>query len=159
MRDDEKRGFGERRRIDVWWGGLKDNGGLMMILAYLLQTSVAWRGVEVWLRMVVPNANAAEGARANVSRLIEETRTGASLDVIVANGRSFDDILRETSRDADLVLLGMASPTNEADFVIYYESLRTRAAGLPSTVFVLAAEEFAFREVLLQRDTASDEVT
>ena len=159
VRDDEKRGFGQRRRIDVWWGGLKGNGGLMMILAYLLQTSVAWRGVDVWLRMVVPNEAAAEGAHANVSQLIEETRTGASLDVIVADGRSFDDILRETSHDADLVLLGMAPPIDKGDFVLYYESLRTRAAGLPSTVFVLAAEEIAFREVLLQRDTVSDEVT
>ena len=159
VRDDEKRGFGQRQRIDVWWGGLKGNGSLMMILAYLLQTSVAWRGAEVWLRMVVPDETAAEGAHANVSRLIEETRTGGSLDVIVARGRSFDDILRETSHDADLVLLGMAPPINEADFVLYYESLRTRAAGLPSTLFVLAAEEIAFREVLLQRNTVPDEVT
>ncbi|MFB3132325.1 MAG: Na-K-Cl cotransporter, partial [Rhodothermales bacterium] len=96
VRDDEKRGFGHRKRIDVWWGGLKGNGGLMMILAYLLQTSLSWRGVAVWLRMVVPTESAAEGARANVSRIIDETRTGASLDVIVANGRSFDQILRET---------------------------------------------------------------
>jgi hypothetical protein len=153
VRDDEKRGFGERRRIDLWWGGLKGNGGLMMILAYLLQTSLSWHGVEVWLRMVVPTAAAAEGARANVLRIIEETRTGASLDVIVANGRSFDHILRETSSDADLVLLGMAEPMDDtADFVAYFEQLRTRTRGLPSTVFVLAAEEIAFREVLLQRD-------
>ena len=131
----------------------------MMILAYLLKTSLAWRGVEVWLRMVVPTAAAAKGAHANVSRLIEETRTGASLDVIVANGRPFDEILRETSHDADLVLLGMAAPENEADFVAYYEQLRTRARGLPSTVFVLAAEEIAFREVLLQRDHEATEVS
>lgn len=153
VRDDENRGFGERRRIDLWWGGLKGNGGLMMILAYLLQTSLSWRGVEVWLRMVVPTAAAAEDARANVLRIIEETRTGASLDVIVANGRSFDHILRETSSDADLVLLGMAEPMDDtADFVAYFEQLRARTRGLPSTVFVLAAEEIAFREVLLHRD-------
>ncbi|MCH8961965.1 MAG: Na-K-Cl cotransporter [Bacteroidetes bacterium] len=159
VRDDEKRGFGHRKRIDVWWGGLKGNGGLMMILAYLLQTSLSWRGVEVWLRMVVPTEAAAEGARTNVSRIIDETRTGASLDVIVADGRPFDQILRETSHDADLVLLGMAEPSGDtADFVAYYEQLRTRTRGLPSTVFVLAAEEIAFREVLLQRDREATEV-
>jgi len=153
VRNDEKRGFGHRKRIDVWWGGLKGNGGLMMILAYLLQTSLSWRGVAVWLRMVVPTESAAEGVRANITRIIDATRTGASLDVIVANGRSFDQILRETSHDADLVLLGMAEPSGDTDdFVAYYEQLRARTHGLPSTVFVLAAEEIAFREVLLQRD-------
>ncbi len=158
VRDDEKRGFGQRKRIDVWWGGLKGNGGLMMILAYLLQTSLRWRNAEVWLRMVVPTDAAAEDAHANISRLVEETRTGASVDVVVANGRPFDEILRENSRDADLVLLGMAAPENEDDFVAYYERLRIRARGLPSTVFVLAAEGIAFREVLLQRDHEASEV-
>jgi hypothetical protein len=157
VRDDENRGYGARARIDLWWGGLKGNGGLMLILAYLLRTSLSWRGVEVWLRMVVPTQAAAEAARDNVTGVIEEIRTGASLDVIVANGRSFDQVLLETSQDADLVLLGMAEPTEDVDFVAYYKQLRTRTQGLPSTVFVLAAEEIAFREVLLQQDTAADE--
>ena len=78
--------------------------------------------------------------------------------MIQPNGRSFDQILRETSHDADLVLLGMAEPSGDTDdFVAYYEQLRTRTHGLPSTVFVLAAEEIAFREVLLQRDHEATE--
>ncbi|MCA1789499.1 MAG: hypothetical protein LC667_06480, partial [Thioalkalivibrio sp.] len=39
MNEREDRPFGDKKRIDVWWGGLKGNGGLMMILAYLLGTS------------------------------------------------------------------------------------------------------------------------
>ena len=40
LRYDPVRGFGDRRRIDIWWGGLQRNGGLMMLLAYLLRTSL-----------------------------------------------------------------------------------------------------------------------
>ncbi len=154
VRDDEKRGFGERKRIDVWWGGLKGNGGLMMILAYLLQTSLPWQDVEVRIRMVVPTEAAAEGAHANLAAIVERIRTGARPDVLVADGRPFAQILRESSADADLVFLGMAEPQD--DFVDYYQQLRARTEGMPSTVFVLAAEEIAFREVLLQREHADE---
>ncbi len=37
-------------------------------------------------------------------------------------------------------------------FEDYYAHLRERTDGLPSTIFVLAAEEIAFREVLLRYD-------
>ncbi|MEX0600540.1 MAG: Na-K-Cl cotransporter, partial [Rhodothermales bacterium] len=134
-------------RIDVWWGGLKGNGGLMMLLAYLIRTDLSWRGAVVRLKMVVANESAAEDARANVTALLAETRTGAELDVIAAHGRPFVDILYESSHNADLVFMGMAEPND--DYVSYYEQLRKRTEGLPTTVFVLAAEEIAFDEVLL----------
>jgi len=148
VRDDENRGFGKRKIIDVWWGGLKGNGGLMMILAYLLKTSISWRNATVRLWMVVPTESAAKDARANLNEIVERIRTGAVPRVVIANGRSFDSILHESSRDADLVFLGMAEP--DGNFVSYYEQLRKRTEGLPSTIFVLAAEEVAFREVLIQ---------
>ena len=69
--------------------------------------------------------------------------------MIVADGRPFDEILRAASADADLVFLGMAAPDSvDGDFEAYYARLRERTAGLPSTVFVLAAEEIAFGQVL-----------
>ncbi|MEP0547860.1 MAG: amino acid permease [Rhodothermales bacterium] len=148
VRDDEDRGYGERKRIDVWWGGLKGNGGLMLILAYLLSTSLTWRGSEIRLKIVAPDAAAAEATRAGLLPIIARTRTGAALDVIVAEGRPFDEILRTASANADLVFLGMAAPTEGDDFEAYYARFRERTAGLPSTVFVLAAEEIAFGQVL-----------
>jgi len=41
IRDPEDVGFGDRKAIDVWWGGLQANGGLMLVLAYLLRTTVS----------------------------------------------------------------------------------------------------------------------
>ncbi|HMB91784.1 MAG TPA: hypothetical protein VKP65_13110 [Rhodothermales bacterium] len=155
VRDDEQRGYGNRQRIDLWWGGLKGNGGLMMILAYLVQTDLSWPQAQVHLKMVVPNESAAERARANLRPTIAQLRTGAELDVIVGNGRPFDEILHTTSKDADLVFMGMAAPQD--DFTAYYEQLRARTDGLPSTVYVLAAEEIAFRDVLMQNDIEEDE--
>ncbi len=64
----------------------------------------------------------------------------------MSEGRPFPEILQESSRDADLVFLGMAVPGE--DFADYYDDLRERATGLPTTVFVLTSEQVGFGEVL-----------
>ncbi len=138
--------FLKRRRIDVWWGGLQANGGLMLILAYLLRTSWRWRDANVRLNLVVPNANARDSAERNLNQIVKGLRIGAEPRVIVADGRPFDDILTTTSRTADLVLLGLAAPGE--DFCDYYLDLKKRTAALPTTLFVLASEDLEFAEVL-----------
>jgi hypothetical protein len=151
---DRQRGFGARKHVDVWWGGLQGNGALLLILGYLLRTSLPWRGAEVRMKMVVPTESAAREALGNLERIVARTRTGVLPQVIVGQDRSFDDILRDSSSDADLVLLGMAAPDSMprgyADYEEYFVQLDRRARNLPTTVFVLAAEEIAFREVLLR---------
>lgn len=148
MHYNSEKGFGDYRRIDVWWGGLRKNGGLMMILAYLLKTSLAWRNSEVVVKMVVPTEAAVNGTRNNLATLVEDLRTGATTEVIVADGRPFSEILRESSSSADLVFLGLAKP--EDNFVSYYGNLQAMIEGLPSTILVLASEEMAFEEILLK---------
>lgn len=155
VHDNEEKGFGDRKRIDIWWGGLQGNGGLMMILGYLLQSSRTWWDAEVRIKMVVEDKNAAEGALQNLEGIIDKIRTGAKPEVIVSNGRSFNEILHETSREADLVFLGMAEP-NE-NFTAYYETLQERLKDLPTTVMVLAAEEVSFGEVLMQQDSFQED--
>ena len=61
---------------------------------------------------------------------------------------SFYDMLQESSGGADLIFMGMATPTEVEDFQSYYHDLQQKTTNLPSTVFVLAAQEMAFREVL-----------
>jgi hypothetical protein len=157
VRDDEARLFGDRRIIDIWWGGLQGNGALMLILAYLLQTSLRWQGARVRLKMVVPTEEAARDARKNLTIMAARTRTGAEPHVLVSNGKPFLRILAESSSDADLVIMGIARP-DAGRFEAYYADLRDRTEGLPTTLFVLAAEEIAFREVLLRYDHQMDRV-
>ncbi len=148
-----QRDFGQRRRIDVWWGGLQRNGGLMAILAYLLRTSIDWRQAEVTLKMVMPNQEAAENAGRNIEAIIERTRIGARTEVLVSGDRSFPEVLRESSQDADLMFLGIKQP--KGDLLGYYERVQGWLQGLPTTVLVLAAEDLAFGEVLLERKIES----
>ncbi|MGF1492625.1 MAG: Na-K-Cl cotransporter [Microcoleaceae cyanobacterium] len=146
-----------RKRINIWWGGLNANGGLMLILAYLLRTSMEWRGAEIHLKLVVPDKTAAQAARLNVTQLVDELRIGAEPQVIVSGGKPFTDILRHSSQRADLIFLGMAQPGQVDDYSEYYEGLQKIVEGLPTVIFVLAAPNFAFAEVLKESDSTKGE--
>ena len=146
--ENPQQGFGGRRRIDVWWGGMQANGSLMLLLAYLLITDISWRNARITLKLVVPDDAGAIAARENMQNYIENIRIKVNTQVIVAEGRSFEEILQKGSRNSDLVFLGMATPKDNESYMEYYESLRNKVTGLPSTIFVLAAPDFAFGEVL-----------
>ena len=152
LRDPEDRGFGRRKRIDVWWGGLEHNGGLMLILAYLLQSSVSWSEAEIRLKLVVDSERAAREVRRNLEAMVSRMRIGeVDLRILVSGGRPFHEILQESSADADLALLGMAEPDDR--FREYYERMQERTQGLPPTLLVLASEDMEFAEVLVEADT------
>ncbi|MEO1095887.1 MAG: Na-K-Cl cotransporter [Cyanobacteria bacterium J06638_28] len=139
------------RRIDVWWGGMQANGGLMLILAYLLRTSWEWRGAEICLKLVVPTEAAAASAEKNLRQLADSLRIGAISQVIVAYDRPFEEILSISSQTADLVMLGLATPDRVEDFAAYYVQLQARIAKLPNSLLVMASEELSFSQVL-QKD-------
>ncbi len=146
-------GFGNQKIIDVWWGGLKRNGGLMLTLAYLLQTSLPWSGARIRVKMVRPNEDAAQSARPNLEAIARGLRSGAEVEVLVNDtGRQFVEILKESSADADMIFLGMREPGE--DYVAYYERLRYAAEGMPTTAFVLASEDLPFAEIVLKSQEA-----
>ena len=150
VRDGGGEVFRERAVVDVWWGGLQGNGSLLMILAYLLRTSLPWRGARVRLKMVAETPVAAAAARGNLEELVAATRMGLETDVLVSHGRPFHDILVESASDADVVLMGMRRPEAPGSYAEYYRELQLRTQGLPTTVFVLAGEEITFRDVLFR---------
>ena len=120
----------------------------MLLLAYLLRTDINWRSAKIYLKLVVPDTTAAAAARENLKDFSEKLRIDVIPKVIIAEGRPFTEILNQSSRNADLVFLGMAQPSE--NFTEYYEGLQARVTDMPSTVFVLAAANFAFGEVLTE---------
>lgn len=118
----------------------------MLILAELLRDGIDWREARIHLKLVVPDESAAATAQNNIDNLVEDLRIDAVTQVLVANGRSFDEILHHSSQNADRVVLGMAEPAE--NFQSYYATVQDRLKGLPSTILVLAAPNFEFVKVL-----------
>jgi len=150
IHDNKEVHFNRYKKIDVWWGGLKKNGGLMILLTYMLQSSLRWYNADITIKMVVKHESAVEGIRQNLEQIISKIRIDASIELIVSEDRSFKDILHHSSSSADLILLGMATPGD--DFVSYFDTIQDRLKDLPTTALVLAGEDLSFGEVLLQQD-------
>ncbi|NJN04142.1 MAG: amino acid permease [Leptolyngbyaceae cyanobacterium RM1_1_2] len=147
FRDAPEIRLNRNRQIDVWWGGLEGNGGLMLLLADLLRANIDWREATLNLKLIVEDTAAAADAEANLANLMQKLRIAAMPEVLVSEEQSFEETLKASSQTADMVFLGMAAP--EQNFGSYYAKLQSRTQNLPPTVFVLAAPDFSFAEVLM----------
>ena len=146
LQNDFKLDFSGAKKIELWWGGLKGNGGFMMIIAHLIKTSPRWDNIEVCVKMVVPTEEAAKGTRENLKSILLEMRVDFTFDIIASGGRRFWDILEQESQESTMVMMGLKTPDD--DFANYYKQLKINTQGIPNKVFFLASEHIEFRDVL-----------
>ncbi len=151
LQDNADVGFGKTRRIDIWVSELQRNGGFKLIVAYILQTSRVWRDADINLKLAVPSAQAEQAALANLNALVQRFRLSAKPEVIVTDGKPFPEVLSKSSKYADLILLGLASPEGEEGLEMLkksYQGVQAMTQGLPTSMFILAAPDFDSREIL-----------
>jgi amino acid transporter len=137
--------------IHVWWGGNKDNIGLMLTLAYQIQKSPVWKQSTLILKTIVDSEEEREATIQRMETFIEEQRIPAKADVLIKRLPSFFDIIRQSSAEAGLVFMGMRPPGKEEsieEYSGYYGNLMKTTTEMPPLAFVLAAEDIEFREVI-----------
>ncbi len=146
MQDFVSDDFRNNKSVDIWWGGLKGNGGLMMILGYLMSNSPYWQSIKINIKMVVATDEAALLAQKNLSEMFSKMRVDFNTKVLVSNGDSFWDILKTESSESDLVMLGLKTPDDH--FNDYFEKLKENTKQLKKKIFVLASQDIEFKDVL-----------
>jgi len=138
--------FRSKKSIDIWWGGLKGNGGLMMILGYLMDKSPYWDGVIINIKMVVATKEAADVAHQNLRNILSEMRVNFNTKVLVTEGKTFWNIIEKESALSDLVMLGLKTP--DTTFSEYFEQLKENTKNLKKKIFILASQDIEFKDVL-----------
>jgi potassium/chloride transporter 4/5/6 len=127
---------GRSRNVHVWWGGLQRNGDLMLLLAHLLTRNRAWRDARIRVLSLASNDLMRAETERQLGRLMPEIRIRGEVDVIVKPPDvSVKDVIHTESADADLVLLGLATPEPDAE-AAYARRLCELAEGLESFLFV-----------------------
>ncbi len=127
-------------RIDVWWRGMQKNGDLMLILAHLLNLNTEWRQAKLRLRTIVSKDEEQKPMNEKLKALLVESRMNAESDVIVnKDNENVTEIMHKSSKDADIVFLGLALPERRND-VKFAESLDKFVVGFKSTILVRNAE-------------------
>jgi len=123
-------------RVDVWWGGLQQNGDLMLLLAHLLSLNSEWRGCRVRVLSVASNDLMRVETEHMLARLIDAIRIQADIQVRVkATDEKVRDVIHRESARADVVLLGMATPSPGGELE-YAKRLFELADGLENFFFV-----------------------
>ena len=145
---DEERGFGQRRNIVLFWRGVAPNGGMMLLLAYLLTQTESWRGSHICLKMFVPEGEAVEQVRANLLRLMGGARIQAEVEVKAEPDRErLPQRFQTEVEGADLVFLGLRipQPGQEAEVYGFYERV---LSGFPTTLIVASSPDLNSEDLI-----------
>ena len=145
---------GVERRVVIWWGGLQRNGDLMLLLTFLLTRNSAWRNARVRIMSLATTELVQQQNEAFLRRLVDEIRIDADIDVLLKDpDAKVADIIRRESRDAEVVMLGLATPARgaEAEYAARMESL---SEGLPNVFFVKNASLFVGELLVAEQDDA-----
>jgi len=125
-----------RREIHIWWGGLEQNGDLMLLLSYLLTRNSEWRGSDIKLMSIASNQFARENTERYLKELLPEIRIDCEFRVIERpRDKSIRDVIQTESALADVVFLGLATP-EEGQELEYARRLDDLAGELPLVFFV-----------------------
>jgi hypothetical protein len=134
---------GRSKRIVIWWGGLENNGDMMLLLAHLLQLNPEWSDARIIIRSIARSEEEREFQDQGLKAMLKEVRIEADTDVIkLPKSRSIAETIRTHSAGATIVFLGMQDPP-PGTAVEYARRLEELSSGLPTTVFVRNAGQFA----------------
>ncbi len=122
--------------IDVWWRGMK-NGALMLLMAHLLHRNPPWRANPIRVLRVVENEEAIDEVHKHLIELGASSRIQFQSEVICDKGPP-GEIIRSTSRNAALVLLGFQTP-DEGEELELFRRMEEIAGDLPRVLLVDSA--------------------
>ncbi len=144
-------------RIMVWWGGLQRNGDLMLLLTYLMTGNPTWRHARIRIMSLASTELMMRQTERNLHRLLGAIRIRAEVEVLLREpGVKVADVIRERSREAELVVMGLATPEpgHEAEYAARMEAL---TEGLPNVLFVKNATCFVGELVSLPDEEGNRE--
>ena len=142
IKGSRSRGNGEAH---IWWKGREHNGDMMLLLSHLLSQSEGWRHLRLVLKSVAENEAKAEDIRGRFESMFTDLRMDVELDVCVRpDGASHGEVLRDLSRDADLIFAGIGLP-DAGEEVAYAERVMAMIEGLPTVILVRNASRFQGR--------------
>ena len=149
-----ERQFGDGRNIHIWWGGLAGNGGLMLLLAFLITAHYRWRNARITVLTVVSDDAHRAEAQKNLEKLLTSARIEADTRVILRQGRSIPDIMHVESDQADLAIIGFVLPDPGMPVEPFFDRMNRIIEQLPTTILVHSARTFEGEPVLFDEDEA-----
>ena len=141
LKFDPDRGFGRKRRIDIWWRGRDRNAELMLMMAHIIRRHQDWENATIRVLRLMDGQEGRRSARDHLEKFLMGVRVEAEPCILVRTDprESFNSILKKTSGERDLVLMGMRVPEMNA-INRYALEIRTMLEHTPTTLLVRSGE-------------------
>lgn len=131
------------RRIDVWWGGLQNNGDMMLLFAYLLSKNTEWSAAQICVHSIASSDMMLKQTEQTLTRMLAASRISARTRITLkADGETVQEIISKESKDADIVFMGLRQP-DPGEEAAYVDRLIDLAGNLPTVVLVHNACPYA----------------
>jgi amino acid transporter len=146
LRYDEKRGFGRKERIDIWWRGRDRNAELMLVLAHIIQQSRQWEGAKIRVCWLMDKEAGIPGAKEHIAKILAQVRVEAEPKIFLRSSpdEPFDAVLRRASGETDLTILGLRAP-QPGDIELQAHDIR---ALFPTTATALMVRSGEVEDIL-----------
>lgn len=129
-------------RIDVWWGGLQNNGDMLLLYAYLIGANPEWADATITVKTIASSSLTLDATQTSLAALLERSRIRARSEVVEREGQTIHEIIQGHSQGADLVLMGLQAPA-AGDEERVLERLERLVGDLPTVLMVHAAGPYA----------------
>ena len=105
-----EKGFGERKRICIWWNGEDNTLSFSLALIRFLLTAQEWSGALVFIYVVVESSAAINSIQSVINQVMDRYRIPYRVKVInnSIEHRPIRDIIKAESRNTDLSFLGIS---------------------------------------------------
>lgn len=150
----EQQVHGKRTHVHIWWDDTSpENVNLMLVLGYMSQMDQARRHSRLCIKGVAANELERRKKIEHLQKICLEKRLPVDTEVIVSldGTDSHVALVKEFSKDADIVFVGLPPPPKDVskldDYMIYLQNLTTAYQGLP-LAFVLSSKSMALDGVL-----------
>jgi amino acid transporter len=140
----------KERCIDIWWGQKGKNEGLILAFSHLLHTSPTWYQSKLILKSIIFSEQDLISTEKGLRTFVEQGRIDAEVEVILGESSDIFNVIKQKSKDADFVFLGLRPPSNEESTEEYSRYLRNifeKTREMPPTAYVLSSEAIEFQRI------------
>jgi hypothetical protein len=139
----EEEGYGNKKRIDIWWRGAGNNFSLALTLARFITTNEDWREAEIRLLTIKNKFSNTRVLKNEAKRVMRTFRIDATIKIIDNSDdkKETNEIFREESQTADLSIFGIP-PIDEKNAVDYIGNINKLLNDVGTTLLVNASSYF-----------------
>ncbi len=128
----------KEKKITIWWGGKEQNADLMLLLAYLLSITTAYKAYTIEIISIVSDKNEIKELKEYIENQLPKARIMANVEILVQGQKSPQEIIKERSKNSEIVFIGLRIPEAGKESQVADWSAKI-SENLNTTIFVYNA--------------------